>query len=803
MFNRLGIRAKTLAVLISAIVFALLVAGILQYFYLYNYHKSYAFDKITLSQTVVKNELNFVHSQNNTVVEDALHDSRITASLAVFTNYQDKNNYNPIIFDEMKKELLEHIVNKFALFDDICFTLFDINGDIISYMLSNNVIGLEQGIGTYENGKLKLINPYSKEAINPKYNSYSLSKDFLENDKKFDTYNIITKEVDGNKVVCLVKVIKIYNNNQHVGYLKLARHIDKILIDKLSKKTSTLLDIYYGNFNFGIVNDNFKDNIGNSIENLYDDGKNFIKSQEYLFDSEKIYIVNGTSKDEFNAQLHNSVLIVFISIFLAIILVVPIMYILLDRDFLKPIYRLFDATKSIKRNDYNIDVDVQTTDITINSFANSFKSMVEAIKQRDKEIKIRNFYDKLIASSSAQFIGWKSFDEQVLSTLRLIKLSLKAQRVSLETSIEDSKIIKKDYKVGMDCKYANICEDCLCLDNLFSNQSREIIFIKDVSCDETFADCRIFKEQKIKSMVVIPIFHKDKRLAMLIVEFTNIKNVIDENYSYLLKPLASIFGNVINQELQDELNISREQMLFQQSKMAAMGEMIGNIAHQWRQPLSAITTASSGMKLKQEYGMLTNEDIIEFNDSIITHANYLSKTIDDFRNFFKSSKELEVFNVQKLVDNSIKLVESSYKHNYIDLVVNIKDDSMVEGFFSEAIQAMINILNNAKDAIMSSNNNESKVVVIDVATDNNNVLISIQDSGGGIPTHIKEKIFEPYFTTKHQSQGTGIGLYMSNEIISKHLHGRVAVENKLFEHNGVECFGANFQIYLPIHKDGE
>ncbi|MEJ5168460.1 MAG: HAMP domain-containing sensor histidine kinase, partial [Arcobacteraceae bacterium] len=294
----------------------------------------------------------------------------------------------------------------------------------------------------------------------------------------------------------------------------------------------------------------------------------------------------------------------------------------------------------------------------------------------------------------------------------------------------------------------------------------------------------------------------DKRLAILVIEFTNIKNVADENYSYLLKPLASIFGNVINQELQDELNISREQMLFQQSKMAAMGEMIGNIAHQWRQPLSAITTASSGMKLKQEYGMLTNEDIIDFNDSIITHANYLSKTIDDFRNFFKSSKELELFDIKKLVDNSIKLVESSYKHNYIDLEINIRDNISLKGFLSEAIQALINILNNAKDAIMS-NNPSQKVVIIEVYLENDSIVISIQDSGGGIPDKIKEKIFEPYFTTKHQSQGTGIGLYMSNEIISKHLNGKITVENMKFNYNNTECFGADFKIYLPIHKDGE
>ena len=170
--------------------------------------------------------------------------------------------------------------------------------------------------------------------------------------------------------------------------------------------------------------------------------------------------------------------------------------------------------------------------------------------------------------------------------------------------------------------------------------------------------------------------------------------------------------------------------------------------------------------------------------------------------FRSSSKELELFDIKKLVDNSIKLVESSYKHNYIDLEINIKDNISLKGFLSEAIQALINILNNAKDAILS-NNPSQKVVIIEVYLENDSIVISIQDSGGGIPDKIKEKIFEPYFTTKHQSQGTGIGLYMSNEIISKHLNGKITVENMKFNYNNTECFGADFKIYLPIHKDGE
>ncbi|NLO17241.1 MAG: HAMP domain-containing histidine kinase, partial [Arcobacter butzleri] len=214
------------------------------------------------------------------------------------------------------------------------------------------------------------------------------------------------------------------------------------------------------------------------------------------------------------------------------------------------------------------------------------------------------------------------------------------------------------------------------------------------------------------------------------------------------------------------------------------------------------TTASSGLKLKQEFGLITPNDIDEFNKSILEHANYLSKTIDDFRNFFKESKEIEKFDIKRLIDSSTKLVESSYKHSHIDLKVNIIDNTFVNSYFREAMQAMINLLNNAKDAVIS-NNEEVKVVLVDVFRQNNDLVISIQDNGGGILDEIKEKIFEPYFTTKHQSQGTGIGLYMSSEIVSKHLKGKITVENKTFWYGNKEYFGANFRVFLPLDNKVE
>ncbi|MCK9337667.1 MAG: HAMP domain-containing histidine kinase [Arcobacteraceae bacterium] len=797
MLKKLDIKAKSLIFLISAVGFALLIAGVLQYFYLYNYHKSNAFEKISMSQSIVKKELELIEEQNINIINDVTHDTQILSNLSVIANYQDKSNYQPILFDEMKKELLYHIKNKFVLFDNICFGIFDTDGEVVTYMLNNNIVKYEHGISTYENDKLQVVDVYSNIPISTDREAYKISQETLNEGKSLNKYEIITKDIDNHKVLCLVKTIKLIYNDVHIGYLKLSRHIDSTFVENIANKTSTMLDIYHQDFDFNVINIENHKSLFTNTSQLSDDDNSFFKIEKYLFDDNEVFIINAIPKDEFNAQILNSIIILVLSILVAMIFVLPLMYMFIQKDVINPIKSLFAVTKSIKHNNYNIEVNIESTDLTINTFATSFKSMIDAIKQRDKEIKIRNFYDKLIASSSAKFINTKLFDEQVYDTLRLIKMSLKAQRVSLETSVSESTTIKKDYKVGLDCKYKELCEDCLCIEKLFENKTKEIVFIKDVSSDETFQECRIFIEQKIKSLVVIPIFHKENRLAILVIEFTQIKNAVDENYSYLLKPLATIFGNVINQEIQDELSISREQMLFQQSKMAAMGEMIGNIAHQWRQPLSAITTSSSGLKLKDEYGLLTKEDIIDFNESILNNANYLSKTIDDFRNFFKTSKEIEVFDAQKLVENSLKLVESALKHHYIDVELSVIQNANIEGYFSEAIQAIINILNNAKDAI-ESHDIEQKVLLISIDKVNNFVCISITDSGGGIPDTIRAKIFEPYFTTKHQSQGTGIGLYMSNEIVSKHLHGKIEVENIAFSYKDKECFGAQFKIYLPI-----
>ena len=243
-------------------------------------------------------------------------------------------------------------------------------------------------------------------------------------------------------------------------------------------------------------------------------------------------------------------------------------------------------------------------------------------------------------------------------------------------------------------------------------------------------------------------------------------------------------------------NHKQYELLAQKSKLAAMGEMMENIAHQWRQPLSLITTASTGVKLQKEMGVLTDKMLLDSIDNIGNSANHLSETIEDFRDFFKPDKEKSEFTLPSCLNKTFKLLASQIKNREIEVVENIENISL-QGYERELLQVLLNILNNAKDAL--ENVKDEKYIFIDIYEDKNkNAIIKIKDNAGGINEDIIERIFEPYFTTKHKSQGTGLGLYMSQEIISRHMNGNLEVTNEIFQYNNKEYKGALFTLVLPI-----
>ncbi len=244
--------------------------------------------------------------------------------------------------------------------------------------------------------------------------------------------------------------------------------------------------------------------------------------------------------------------------------------------------------------------------------------------------------------------------------------------------------------------------------------------------------------------------------------------------------------------------VKNQELLFQQSKIASLGEMLDNISHQWRQPLSAISSLATGCKLKKEINILETEEFNENMDLINNNAQYLSKTIDDFRNFFVDNSNIKkITNLKDTFEIIYSLVKDSFKNSNIEIIFNLENSKIMlnENIF---IQAILNILNNSRDALNEKNHNDFKYVFIDLKKNENYYFLSIKDNAGGIPSNIIDKIFEPYFTTKHKSQGTGIALYMTNQIITKHLLGEINVRNCHYSYNNKKFDGAIFEIKIPI-----
>ena len=274
----------------------------------------------------------------------------------------------------------------------------------------------------------------------------------------------------------------------------------------------------------------------------------------------------------------------------------------------------------------------------------------------------------------------------------------------------------------------------------------------------------------------------------------NLEEIVEEK----TKKLTDLNENLeerIKKEVQ--LNRDKDKKLIQQSRYAALGEMIANIAHQWRQPLSAISSTSSSIALQMDLEIAKQDDIKDALTSIDKYVNYLNETIEDFRAFFKKNKEIIKFNVLDILHNSLNITSAAYKDNDITISYDLEiEELLVEGYPNELSQALINVLNNAKDALLENSIYKKHVHIHTFETETCNAL-AIYDNAGGIDEKVISKIFDPYFTTKHQSQGTGIGLYMSKDIIEKNMKGMLSVENKTFIVNDKTYYGACFTISIP------
>ena len=256
-------------------------------------------------------------------------------------------------------------------------------------------------------------------------------------------------------------------------------------------------------------------------------------------------------------------------------------------------------------------------------------------------------------------------------------------------------------------------------------------------------------------------------------EILSLKKRLDITIEEKTKELERL-NNSLEQRVKEEIekNRQKEQFILRQSKLAQMGEMLSMIAHQWRQPLSAIAATSSAIYIKASSQKLDMEKAKELSKKILDYTQHLSSTISDFRNFFQSNKNKESVSLKTIVQEALNIIEASLENRNIKINTKYHSDKEIVTYKNELKQVVLNIVKNAEDALIEK---KIKDPIINIEVFES--IITIEDNARGVPLDIIDKIFEPYFSTKTQKDGTGLGLYMSKIIVEEHCKGKLTVEN--------------------------
>ena len=296
-------------------------------------------------------------------------------------------------------------------------------------------------------------------------------------------------------------------------------------------------------------------------------------------------------------------------------------------------------------------------------------------------------------------------------------------------------------------------------------------------------------------------------LAMIVLQnirllHTRLANMVDEKTQELQHLNRDLELRVLHEVEQSR---QKDQIMFRQSRLASMGEMIGNIAHQWRQPLNALVLIIQSFQMKRMAGMELSDEFIDkqVNEGMEL-ASMMSHTIDDFRHFFKPNRTEELFSAKEAVLYSVKLIRDYYEKAGISIGLNLSEDVQVYGYPNEFSHVIMNLLSNAKDALMERGVAE-KNIEITMTHQEDHVIISVIDNGGGLGDEVMDRMFEPYFTTKHKSAGTGIGLYMSQQIIEKQMKGSISGTNTAHRFQNGKHYDACavFTLVIPLQKKEE
>ncbi len=469
----------------------------------------------------------------------------------------------------------------------------------------------------------------------------------------------------------------------------------------------------------------------------------------------------------------------------------------------KPIIKLESIKDIYKMNIYDTFYDIQQKNITIEQSKDIITLGQQLINKNwqnylENTIKIKHeksFVTKLI---NDYFTININKDNTILQKNIISNINKKIQK--LHNSIN---------KIVSLLKREKFDEASILIDKIYFKINSINIYITNLSnYDLNMAITEKRETQKVFSILttilnfsIVFVFLSSIILSILLINnFRKLHFLLEDMVNEKTKELQEL-NDYLEFKIKKEVTNSRKKdlIMFQQSKLASLGEMLGNIAHQWRQPLGSLIMIIQSFQTKMELGKLSFEFVEQKTQDAVLLAENMSNTLDDFQNFFSPNKDKTLFSIKACVEHSIELSKYILENENIRLNLIVNDDIEIYSFYNELSHVILNMISNSKDALKTSQ--KQKAIKIVIKKYKENARINVYDNGGGINEKIIPHIFEPYYTTKYKSAGTGIGLYMSKQIIEKHMHGIIKCKNVYNKIDGKELqYGALFIIDIPLNE---
>ncbi len=443
----------------------------------------------------------------------------------------------------------------------------------------------------------------------------------------------------------------------------------------------------------------------------------------------------------------------------------------------------------------------------------AFSDWFSLIHNADKP-KVEQLFDKIFAKEDDTFIceyrlktknegfKWvlargKSFVNEQNELDRMLMMSMdidknkrmKKELLDVELLVEDGKIVifKLNNDTNLSVQYiSNSIKTFGFTKQAFESKQMnfmDLIYKEDINKVQVAINAALKNDLQNFTVVcrVVTPENKIRWISSRVILIKNHSGEVSHFYGYIndiTKIKVSQEELKIKVQEEVEKNRAKDRILIQQSKLAAMGEMLGNIAHQWRQPLNNVSLILQFLRDNYDNKNVSSQKLDKFMNRANTHIEYMSETIDDFRNFYKPSKVQNEFCIKESIASLLDMVKNQYESENISIEFNAINITIVN-YENELKQALLNILNNAKDALIVKQQREkfNALIQIDVSKKEDKVIIELFNNADSIKNDIIERIFEPYFTTKFETQGTGIGLYMTKSIIETNMKGKIEVQN--------------------------